>query len=124
MVCPKGSKWIHDMVYSRSMLFENLAEEALSKDLKDITMIWTEGSNRRHVYHKYFRINRTRDPRWSDLFSMWPRGDMSIIFPDTIYNYAGYKKLWWDILKTMGKCSGWAQFPLSKNKKKYSVEIV
>lgn len=27
----------------------------------------------------------------------------SIIFHDTVYNFAGYTKLWWDILNVDGK---------------------
>ena len=29
---------------------------------------------------------------------MWPQGNPSIIFPDTMYNFSDYKKLWWEIM--------------------------
>lgn len=60
-VYPKGSRWIHDMVYSRSMIVAHQAEETLRSDFHDIIMIWFEGGDRRKVYHKYFCINRTRN---------------------------------------------------------------
>ena len=34
---------------------------------------------------------------------MWPQGDPSIIFPDIIYKFTGYKKLWRDIMNVDGK---------------------
>lgn len=35
--------------------------------------------------------------------AIWPRNDPNLIFLDTIYNFLGYKKLWWDILNVDGK---------------------
>ena len=91
------------MVYERSMISPHLAEENLSKNFHDISVIWIEGRNQRRVYHKYSAINRTRVPTWHDMPEMWPQGNLSIIFPDTIYNFHDYKKLWWDIMNKDGK---------------------
>jgi len=33
----------------------------------------------------------------------WPENDPNLIFPNTIYNFARYKKLWWDILNVVGR---------------------
>ena len=30
--------------------------------------------------------------------ALWPGGDLKLIFPDTMYGFAAYKKLWWDFL--------------------------
>lgn len=38
-VYPKGNKWIHDMIYSKSMMDAHLAEESLKNDFHDISMI-------------------------------------------------------------------------------------
>ena len=54
---PKGNKWIHDMIYSDSMVRAHRAEEVLQNVFKDIAMIWN-GGDKRKIYHRYFTINR------------------------------------------------------------------
>lgn len=105
-VYPKGSRWIHDMVYSRSMAAAYQGKESLRSDFHDLNMIWSEGGDIRRVYHKYFCINRPRNTHWpimTNNAALCPRNDPNLIFPDTIYNFEGYKKLWWDILNVDGK---------------------
>ena len=93
------------MVYSISMAATHQVEETLRTDFHDTTMIWSKGSDRRRVYHKYFCINRTTNPAWTHRlnFSQWPGGDPNLIFPNTIYNFTGHKNIWWDLLNVDGK---------------------
>jgi len=91
-IYPKSITWIHDMVYKNSMMHSNLADEALRKSFHDISLIWNEGSNRTKTFHKYYTINRTRYPEHLAGI-VWPQKDLSLVFPDTIHNFRGYKDL-------------------------------
>lgn len=94
------------MVYTKSRTDALLAEDALKSDFHDITMIWSHGGNQRGNYNRYFSINRTRNIFWpmkTHDAALWPGGDPKLIFPDTIYDLAGYKKLWWGFLNIGGK---------------------
>ena len=105
-VFPKGARWFYDMVYTSSMATMHQVEESLQNAFHVISMIWSEGGYRRKIYHRFFYINRTRNTHWpitKNNDALWPRNDPNLIFPDTIYNFAGYKKLWWDILNVDGK---------------------
>lgn len=105
-VFPKGNRWIHDMVYTSNMATAHQAEGALQNNFHDIAMIWSEGGRQRNIYYRYFVINRTRNTNWTITRNspiLWPQNNPNLIFPDTVFNFAGYKKLWWDLLNVDGK---------------------
>ena len=33
---------------------------------------------------------------------MWPGDDPNLLFPDTVYNFAGYKNHWWNLMNKDG----------------------
>lgn len=103
-VCPKGNRWIHEMMYSHSMAASHEAERSLSKDFWDLYVISTGGSDRSKEYYKSFVINRVRKigPYIHGKFTSWPHDDPKLLFPDTVYNFAGYERLWWDLLNKDG----------------------
>jgi len=73
-------------------MYSNLADEELREFFHDIILIWNEGRNRTKTFHKYYTTNRTRYPKHPPRI-MWPQKDPSLAFPDTIYNFQGYKDL-------------------------------
>jgi len=80
------------MIYSDSMVRAHRAEEVLQNVFKDITMIWNEGSDRIKFYHRYFTINKARNTEWPITNPvLWPQNDPKLIFPDTVFDFAGYK---------------------------------
>lgn len=94
-VYPKGSRWIHDMIYTKAKTDALYAEDALKRDLCDITCIWSHGGICHGIYEKYFCINHTRNLAWpmpTQTATLWPGGDPKLIFPDTVYDFAAYKQ--------------------------------
>jgi len=93
-VYPKGSKWIHDMIYKKTKRDALYAEDALQREFHDILGIWCHGRVHNGIYEKYFCIHRTRDLTWpmpTQNSVLWPRGDPKLIFPDTVYDFSAYK---------------------------------
>ena len=64
-VFPKENRWIHDMVYTSSMVAAHQAEEELQNNFHDIAMIWSKGGRQRNIYHRYLVSNRTRNIDWT-----------------------------------------------------------
>ena len=92
-------------MYSTSMTASHEAERSLSEDFFDLAIICTGGSDRTKIYYKSFAINRTRYPgwNWSERFRMWPGDNPDFVFPDTIYDFRGYKNLWWNLMNKDGR---------------------
>lgn len=92
------------MIYSDSMVRAHRVEEVLQNVSKYISMIWNEGIGRRKIYHRYFSINRAQNVEWSITnLALWPKNDPKLIFLDIVFDFAGYKQLWWDLLNVDGK---------------------
>lgn len=51
----KGSKWIHNMVYSNNINAASQAQDALLHDFHELIMIWSHGGSRSGVYERYFQ---------------------------------------------------------------------
>lgn len=69
-------------------------------------MNWYEGGRQRNIYHRYLVINKTRNTDWTITRNspiLWPQNNPNLMFPYTIFNFAGHKKLWWDLLNVDGK---------------------
>lgn len=109
-IYPKRSKWIHDMIYEKAQRDAYIAEVALQQNIHDIVGIWYNGGASTGIYEKYFCIYRTRNLTWTGSkhwpthpAALWPKGDPKIIFPGTVYDFAGYKKLCWDFFNVDDK---------------------
>lgn len=82
------------MIYTKEKREALFVEDALQKEFHDISGIWHHGRVRKGIYEKYFCIHRTRNLESSWLThnaTVWPKGDPNIIFPDRVYDFAGYK---------------------------------
>jgi len=103
-VYPKGRKWIHDMIYDKAKADADMARRALEENFHDIGTIWHHGGRSTGIYERYYCIYRTRD-LWNrqehlpvQPCARWPRNDPMVMFPDTVYNFSDYRKLWCDFL--------------------------
>ena len=92
------------MMYNHSMAASEEAERSLSQDFWDLSVICTGGDDRTKIYYKSCVINRVRKlgSYTHGKFTSWPHDDPKLLFPDTVYNFAGYERLWWDLLNKDG----------------------
>lgn len=94
------------MIYKKAKRDVRYVEVALQQDFHDISGIWYHGGARSGIYEKYFFIHPTRNLTWSwstHNDAKWPKGDPIIILSDTVYDFAGYKQLWWNFLNVDDK---------------------
>lgn len=92
------------MIYDKAKADANMARQALEENFHDIGTIWHHGGRSTGIYERYYCIYRTRD-LWNkpgqflvQPCARWPRNDPTVMFPDTVYDFSDYKKLWWDFL--------------------------
>lgn len=103
-VYPKGRTWIHEMIYDKARRNAELARKALEQNFHNIATIWQYGGKDTGIYEKHVCIYHTRDlwnepgHRKTHMAARWPRNDPMIMFPDTVFDFADYKRLWWQFL--------------------------
>lgn len=71
----KGSKWKHDMTYTKEKRDVVYVEDALQRDFHEISGIWCHGGIHNGIYEKYFCIHRTKNLAWSmptQTSALWP----------------------------------------------------
>lgn len=103
-VYPKGRTWIHEMIYDKARRNAELARKALEQNFHDIATIWQHGGKDTGIYERHVCIYRTRD-LWNEpghlkthMAARWAINDPMIMFPDIVFDFSDYKRLWWQFL--------------------------